>query len=298
MRRFRVPEILLGAIFGMIFGLFVADVTSFQAEHCKDDSSEHPSQEQPINSPNDRRDGDQKPSSYYQRHPISCGIGGTAPAAIGYMDENEGFFVGLFTGLLFVATVLLWRATNALWDAGEKQIAETRRIGEAQVRAYVSIKSAFIAFMAEWQHPCVGFVALNTGQSPAKNLVWNINVQYASGGQKQTTSFHQNWRKETGFDIPAATETIMQRAMIANIPLKVFREHPGGALVTSPRFVIVRVKIDVRYTDVFDRDWFGESYFSGIGPPPAGPEAPLEFPEKMEPLSPTPKPNDWDGPDT
>src|ERR1700719_2258457 len=120
MHRFRVPEILLGAMFGMIFGLFVADITSFQTEHCKDGGSAPPSQEQPINSPNDRRHGDHEPFDYYQRHPISCGIGGMIPATVGYMDENEGFFVGLFTGLLFVATVLLWRATNALWDASEK----------------------------------------------------------------------------------------------------------------------------------------------------------------------------------
>jgi hypothetical protein len=208
-----------------------------------------------------------------------------------------------FTGVLAFSTIGLWIVT---WRSGVRQsrdmeaaVLETRRIGEAQVRAYVSIKAAFIAYVAEWQHPIVGFVALNTGQSPAKNLVWNIVVQYASGSQKQTSSFNRKWMDERpGFDIPAANESILQRAMIANIPLKTFRENPGGNLVSFPRNVIVRAKIEYRYTDVFDRDWFGESYFIGIGPPPAGPEAPIGFPEKMEPLDPHPKPSDWDGPDS
>jgi hypothetical protein len=207
-----------------------------------------------------------------------------------------------FTGVLAFSTIGLWIVT---WRSGVRQsrdmessIKETRRIGEAQVRAYVSIKSAFIAFMGEMQHPCVGFVAINTGQSPAKNLVWNINVQYASGGQKQTTSFHKDWLKGTGFDLPATNESILQRAIVPSIPLKTFRENPGGTLVTLPRSVVVRLKIEYRYTDVFERNWFEESYFHGVGAPPAGPDAPIGFPEKMTEISPTPKPNGWDGPDT
>jgi hypothetical protein len=231
---------------------------------------------------------------------------------------NAGTITALATGFIAWFTLTLKRSTDRLWDAGERQlqvisdnadqqsrdmaasVAETRRIGEAQVRAYVSIKTAVIAYMGEWQHPVVGFVALNTGQSPAKNLVWNIAVQYASGGQKRTVGVRPNWaNEEIGFDIPAATESVLQRVGIANISLKAFRDNPGGAAMPHPRIVIVRVKVDFRYTDVFERDWFGEAYFHGIGPPPVGPTAPMDFPkiEQMTPLGPTSKPNDWDGPD-
>lgn len=46
-----------------------------------------------------------------------------APSVSGlvhYMDEHEGFFVAGFTALLFVATVLLWRATNRAIQTAEK----------------------------------------------------------------------------------------------------------------------------------------------------------------------------------
>jgi hypothetical protein len=32
-------------------------------------------------------------------------LGGLASSFVAYMDEHEGFFVDLFTGLLFVATI-------------------------------------------------------------------------------------------------------------------------------------------------------------------------------------------------
>lgn len=149
MRRFRVPEIVLGAMLGLIFSLLVGNLASLQAEHCKNGRSEQPSNEQQINSPNDRPGGEQKPPNYYQRHPISCGVGGIVPAAISYMDENEGFFVGLFTGLLFVATILLWRATNALWAAGERQIDVTKdSVAVAKAAADAADRSARTAELA------------------------------------------------------------------------------------------------------------------------------------------------------
>jgi hypothetical protein len=141
MRRFRVPEIVLAALFGLIFGIGVAEVTSLQAEHCYSGGSESPAHEQPVNAPDKRGGGDQKPSDYYQRHPISCGIGGLAPSFVAYMDEHEGFFVGLFTGLLFIATIGLWRSTNALWDAGERQIKIMRDTGARQYRAMMASNS-------------------------------------------------------------------------------------------------------------------------------------------------------------
>lgn len=50
------------------------------------------------------------------------------------MDSHEGFFVGGFTFALVFATVLLWRATNNLYDAGERQIRLTRNAAAIQTR--------------------------------------------------------------------------------------------------------------------------------------------------------------------
>lgn len=129
-------------MFGVIFGIFVADFTLFQAQHCNDSSHKRPSHEQPVNSPNEGGDGDQKPSNNSPRQPISCGIAGFPAAIVGFMDENEGFFVGLFTALLFAATILLWRATNALWTAGERQIDVMSAAAGQQYRAMMDSNSA------------------------------------------------------------------------------------------------------------------------------------------------------------
>jgi hypothetical protein len=201
-----------------------------------------------------------------------------------------GWLVG-FTGVLAISTIGLWIVT---WRSGVRQsrdmeaaVIETRRIGEAQVRAYVSIKSAFIGFETEFEHPRIRFVATNTGQSPAKNFVWNVAVQYASMGATQTHEFGKNWDKETGFDIPATSDSTPQGAMIPNMSLKIFREKPKpGALV--PSVIIARVKLEFRYTDIFDRSWLGEAYFCSIDPGPGVPA------EKLEALTPIPKPTSWD----
>src|SRR5262245_51215166 len=37
------------------------------------------------------------------------------------MDSHEGFFVGGFTFALVIATILLWRATNRLWEAAAQE---------------------------------------------------------------------------------------------------------------------------------------------------------------------------------
>ena len=42
---------------------------------------------------------------------------------VSFMDRHEGFFVGLFTAGLAVFTAALWRSTDKLWAAGERQLS-------------------------------------------------------------------------------------------------------------------------------------------------------------------------------
>lgn len=48
-------------------------------------------------------------------------------------DKHEGFAVGIFTAALFIATVRLWRSTQALAQSAERTAAQ-------QLRAYVSVR--------------------------------------------------------------------------------------------------------------------------------------------------------------
>src|ERR1700733_5528294 len=185
-----------------------------------------------------------------------------------------------------IQAVFLWFA----FQAAKSAVNETRRIGEAQVRAYVSIKSAGIGYSGKEQLPFVHFVARNTGQSPARNFLWDVTIQYTAGGQKQTSMFNPDWLSGVGLDI-AATDEITSQMVVILRPLKVFRDNWGGNLITIPvRNVFVRIRIGFRFTDVFDHDWFGESYFHTVGPPPVGPEAPIGVPKEMRRLNPAPKP--------
>jgi hypothetical protein len=94
----------------------------------------------------------------------------------------------------FVQAWRLQQTINTMKGLGREQ----REIGEAQVRAYVSIKAATIEFMLDAIHPCVKFIAYNSGQSPARNFVWNITLQYAGAPANRESMLNEKWLQGTG----------------------------------------------------------------------------------------------------
>jgi hypothetical protein len=90
--------------------------------------------------------------------------------------------VALFTLVLACTTLGLWTATIGLYFAGRNAVSETRRIGEAQVRAYVHIKFIVLNFEFSAICPRISFIASNT---PTRILIdrpfsirngWNIRA--------------------------------------------------------------------------------------------------------------------------
>jgi hypothetical protein len=61
------------------------------------------------------------------------------------MNDNEGFFVGFFTFMLFIATFLLWQSLKALWEAGERQIAVAKESADAAKESAEVAAKALIA---------------------------------------------------------------------------------------------------------------------------------------------------------
>jgi hypothetical protein len=169
-------------------------------------------------------------------------------------------------------------------------VSETRRIGEAQTRAYVSIKAAGVNFMLEMSVPTVSFVASNSGQSPARNFIWNVILQYADPSVCRETEFNDRWLTSTGMDIPAASDAHPESAWVP-MPARVHIETVTPGMVLC----VVRLKIDFRYTDVFERDWFGEAYFSGIMEkrPTVSADGKVQSGWTAR-ISPEPRPRDWD----
>lgn len=131
MKQFRVPEIVFGALIGIVISLFAAGVGSYQAEHCEqakhtEAQAPEPKHEIPASQ--------QKPDRQYQveeqpKHAphFGCGAAGLIPSFIGFMDAHEGFFVGSFTLALVFATIFLWKSTNALYEAGETALTVSER---------------------------------------------------------------------------------------------------------------------------------------------------------------------------
>jgi hypothetical protein len=104
------------------------------------------------------------------------------------MDGHEGFFVGLFTACLFFATVFLWRSTEKLYEAGERQIKLSRsvsavqarntrrqlrlteRTAESQLRAYVGANSLYFDPLSAERPVRVVIEIKNFGQTPARDF--------------------------------------------------------------------------------------------------------------------------------
>jgi hypothetical protein len=266
LRRFRIPEIMLGFGLGLIVSMFVVAIGSHQAERCRqqqESGTEKPSANDPVNLPISGGGRSQEPGHYNQEHPIACGIVGFFPALFSFMDDNEGAFVGSFTGLLFFATWLLWLKTRDLAEVGE-------RIGQAQVRAYVDISSANIIFLqiaggvalGEDSQPLVRITAKNTGQSPARNFIWHPTIQYGSFSEPMRSRYRHlggNWREITGIGIPASGGEHTAGAMVTGMLLLRFLRE--SSLITNA--VLLRARIQFEYEDVFERRIVDEAYFMG-----------------------------------
>jgi hypothetical protein len=177
--------------------------------------------------------------------------------------------VALFTLVLAFSTVGLWVATISLYFAGRSAVSETRRIGEAQVRAYVDIRAATVIFiqltegivpLADVQ-PLVRVTAKNTGQSPARNFVWHPTVHYFSFSTPARNLYRRlggNWREIAGIGIPVGEEHSGGALVTGMLLLRFLRE--SGPVVNA---LLLRVRIQFEYEDVFDRRVVDEAYFMG-----------------------------------
>ena len=73
------------------------------------------------------------------------------------------------TIMIAVFTYVLYRATNKLWDAGERQLAHLENTAQRQLRAYIVTKISEVRppRSAPNNHVAVRITILNTGQTPA-----------------------------------------------------------------------------------------------------------------------------------
>jgi hypothetical protein len=202
-------EIALGFVAGVLVILLFIGVSSYQTEHCgKIDSNSSASNAENNSAAPTHYEPERyaKNPQYNEGHPISCGIVGFPEAIIEYMDLNEGFFVGSFTFALFIATWFLWRSTNKLWEAGEQEIAATRKLADAAMlsaqseRAWMCvygfginpINNGKIGDMNVRRALAFSVVWRNKGRSPALNCEIFITRSIMPGNDDNIPIFTAN----------------------------------------------------------------------------------------------------------
>jgi hypothetical protein len=86
----------------------------------------------------------------------------------GHFDADDWIAIG--TGVLAVATVLLWLATQRI-------LRESKSTTRQQSRAYLFIKQANLDRFAQGKRPFIHLHLRNSGQTPA----WNVRARYDGG---------------------------------------------------------------------------------------------------------------------
>jgi hypothetical protein len=207
--------------------------------------------------------------------------------------------------LLGIVTWMLWLATVRLVTEGklasERVIAETRRIGEAQIRAYVDIRDVAVIFVGmpgilhspggQDAQPIIRITAKNTGQSPAKDFVWNPTIQYFGMGAEtklKTGELGGNWRDIRGSGISVGHEHV-DSAMISGMLLLRFLQESAA----NTGSVIVRLAIQFEFEDVFDQRIVDIAYFAGGFVRSEVVQTPFGATEWSGKLSRIHRPNDW-----
>jgi hypothetical protein len=151
-------------------------------------------------------------------------------------------------------------------NAAQEAVDATQRIGEAQTRAYVDISRAIVIFLefagGVDAQPLVSITARNTGQSPARNFVWNPSIQYIALGNpthQKYSNLGSNWRETQGVVIPIEGE-VEDSALFSGMMLYAFFRETG-----EPKDeIMVRIRIEFEFLDAFERPVSDEAYFVGI----------------------------------
>lgn len=187
-----------------------------------------------------------------------------------FIESHDKSIVAVFTVVLAISTILLWRSTDKLWLAGERQMGliarntfQQREIGEAQVRAYVSIKSAKIYFGADDAMPFIEIVAANSGQSPALAFIWSPRVNYLADVKAEIAyDPGEEWMAQPGSDIAPASETKAVYFPVDFSLVDKVTEHRE-----MPDRLGISVTIDFAFVDVFGNQISDMASFAGVAEP-------------------------------
>jgi hypothetical protein len=163
--------LLIAAAGGLIALVLLAVFAPLDPSMLPDDIREHcESQDQP---------GEEYCTAYRAWVvPALDGISGFLNANSDAITAVATVFIMLFTATLWRANTRLWEASNRSADVAERAIEEQRAVGQAQVKAYLSIKKVAFTLDLSQESPVGIFrvTIVNSGRSPALNAAIIIDV--------------------------------------------------------------------------------------------------------------------------
>ena len=146
-----------------------------------------------------------------------------------YLEDS--FAQWVMAAFTIIAAYYLWRT----FDATRSAVIETRRIGEAQVRAYLTFQD--VSIEAKIENGLVRFSVwceiINSGQSPARNVT--VSAKIRPNAYNAGQMFH---------DFTAQSKSPA---------LLCFNQKLGELRFVNPGGVLIHLTVKADYLDVFTR---------------------------------------------
>jgi hypothetical protein len=96
---------------------------------------------------------------------------GAIRTTIDWIDRRHDFVTAGATIVIAIFTIALWRATDRLWNAGERQLAQLSETTERQLRAYLFAHPVLLNFNIGYESTItIRYETKNWGQTPAYHI--------------------------------------------------------------------------------------------------------------------------------
>jgi hypothetical protein len=186
-------------------------------------------------------------------------------------DHPNDFITAVFTAVLAVATIKLWRSTNSLWKAGERQLSHLEHTAEMQLRAYVFVSRAMVDIHKDSNAAIEAIVVLNNfGSTPARKVI-SVNgfasCLYPVTSMPDMTFTDQSFAAAglTRLTLPAGVPSV-SRVPIADPRYSTAEAKSEFVAGLSNGTLIAFVYGEIRYTDIFGKARWTQYRFMMGGP--------------------------------
>jgi hypothetical protein len=271
-------RVKVAALFGGIVAVVLLGVWGLQQQQKKSEAAkagatyEHQKANQaaravllrkpPAPDPNpERKEWREENDLKAQREMADWAFGMLIASSIGVIITSLGVW---FVRETLIATRRMIGEAASATQAAHDAVSTTREIGEAQVRAYLSVRRA--RFFVEPMFLHIELDITNSGQSPARSVQVSasVTIQFDYGDRTRPLDPSSVRHHESESEIIAMSEVGAGSSASAKVVLPATRlgDAIAHAIDTSP----FQVKCRVDWLDVFDKAQFSETVLSTESP--------------------------------